>query len=49
MESSFTVQWEITDPVFAVSIDGKDWHSVEAGEFPALFEGQLRRLVAGFQ
>ena len=49
MESSFTVQWDITEPVFAVSIDGKDWHSIEEGGFPALFEAELRRLVTGFQ
>jgi len=48
-ESSFTVQWEVADPVFAVSIDCNEWRSVEAGVFPVLFETMLRQLIARFQ
>lgn len=49
IETSFIVKWEITNPLFAISINTGEWRTVEAGTFPLLFEAELRRLVAAVQ
>lgn len=48
IEHSFTVQWEVTEVMFAVSIDAGDWQTIEAGAFIPLVDAQLRRLITLF-
>lgn len=46
--ASFAVQWESNQSRLGVSIDDKEWETVEAGEFLPLLESQITRLIKIF-
>jgi len=46
--ASFAMQWENEQSRLGVSIDNKEWETVEAGEFLPLIESQISRLLKIF-